>query len=92
MAIAIMSMNDNEFECFLAQCLEEFEQKQSYLMQEFGMGRYERFNVDLKTGIIEFKENSVVKIVANITPIGSYSTNNSSWMWAWGNPSIPQAL
>ncbi|MBW4622104.1 MAG: hypothetical protein KME17_22470 [Cyanosarcina radialis HA8281-LM2] len=85
-------MNDNEFECFLAQCLEELEQKQSYLMDEFGIGKYERFDIDLQRSIIEFKENSVVKIVASITPVGSYSTNNPSWMWSWANPSIPQVL
>lgn len=86
------TMNDNEFEHFIEKCYQELEQKQSYLTAEFKLGDYERFDVELNKGVIEFKENSVVKIICQITPIGSYSTTNSTWMWAWGNPSIPDVL
>lgn len=84
-------MNNEEFQNFVEKCCQELEQKQSVLIKEF-IGDYDLVEIDYKRGIVEFKKYSVVKSVSQITPIGSYSKIGSLWMWAWGNPSIPDVL
>ena len=85
-------MNLIEFDQFVDRCYDELEKKQFYLKAEFGIGNCEKFEIDWQSGILKLKENSTVKLIAKITPIGSYSPNNSTWMWAWEYPSIPAPL
>lgn len=84
-------MNNQEFQQFLEQCCQELEEKQSVLLKEF-IGDYDLVEIDYQRGIVEFKKYAVVKNASQITPIGSYSKITSSWLWAWANPSIPDAL
>jgi len=85
-------MNYTDLDHFLDQCYEELEKKQFYLKAEFGIGYCEKSEMDWERGILKFKENSTVKLMAKITPLGSYSTTNSTWMWAWEYPFIPDTL
>lgn len=85
-------MNSIEFDQFIDRCYEELEKKQFYLKAEFGIGYCEKPEIDWTRGILQLKENSTVKLQAKITPIGSYSTTNSTWMWAWEYPSIAASL
>lgn len=85
-------MNSIEFDQFIDRCYDELERKQFYLKAEFGIGNCEKFEIDWQSGILKLKENSTVKLIAKITPIGSYSPKNSTWMWAWEYPYIPDSL
>lgn len=85
-------MNSIEFDQFIDLCNEELEKKQFYLKAEFGIGYCEKSEIDWQRGILKLKENSTVKLIVKITPIGSYSTTNSTWMWAWEYPYIPASL
>ena len=85
-------MNSIEFDQFIDRCYEELEKKQFYLKAEFGIGYCEKSEIDWQRGILKFTDNSAVKLIAKVTPIGSYSTTNSTWMWGWEYPSIPAAL
>jgi hypothetical protein len=85
-------VNSIEFDQFIHLCYQELEKKQFYLKAEFGIGYCEKSEIDWLGGILKLKETSTVKLIAKITPIGSYSTTNSTWMWAWEYPSIPASL
>ncbi|HAZ48091.1 MAG TPA: hypothetical protein DCZ55_27440 [Cyanobacteria bacterium UBA11371] len=85
-------MNSIEFDQFIDRCYDDLEKKQFYLKAEFGIGNCDKFEIDWLSGILKLKENSTVKLIAKITPIGSYSPNNSTWMWAWEYPYIPDSL
>jgi len=85
-------MNEEQLTEFIQQCQSELEQKQSYLVEEFGLGKYQRFDVQLDKEVIEFKASGTVKVVAKIIPIGSFAERAGTWMWAWANPSIPELL
>jgi hypothetical protein len=85
-------MNACEFDQFLEECYEELQRKQFYLIAEFGIANCDKFEIDWQQGILKLKQNSVIKFIAQVTPIGSYSKKHSTWIWAWEHPSVSERL
>lgn len=50
-----------------------------------------RWDVDLEAGKISFVNQRGWTIVAPVQVIGTRSTKDGTWLWAWDNPSIPPA-
>lgn len=86
------SMSDQELDSFLAQCCERLEQRQTYLVEEFGIGQCDRFDLDLEAGILTGHDAIGICFRAEITPIGSYSRRRRQWSWAWANPDLAPQL
>jgi len=57
---------------------------------EFRIGSWERWEYDLEPATLTFFENGLPRIVASIVVVGSTSFASSTWLWAWGNSSIPE--
>src|SRR5258708_11568876 len=58
--------------------------------EQYGLGTYASWNVDLKQGEIQFRDaNGADRVSAKIQVAGSWSSGSESWMWGWGNDSIP---
>lgn len=85
-------MTDQDFDTFLAQALAELESKQGYLEQEFGLGHYDRFFVDYEKEQLQFLRNGRVALTFDITAVGSYVPEKSSWRWSWANSSLPEKV
>ena len=59
--------------------------------QRWGLGSALRWDLDQVTGQLRFTfEDRVAEAPVQI--IGTYSHANGSWMWAWANTSLQQAL
>ena len=76
-------MSDEEFYSFLDACRDELTVKQTNFQKRIaGAGRwhYEMADSSLVIGEIEF----------GMTPIGTYSHEYQSWLWAWANEDFPE--
>lgn len=49
------------------------------------------WNVDQDAGTITFTPNGM-SVTCSIQIIGTRNSLDNSWMWSWGNPSIPEEL
>jgi hypothetical protein len=56
----------------------------------FGLGRAE-WRADLNAGTLIFT-NERYRAVAPLQIIGTYDTNEGSWLWGWDHPSVPPPL
>ena len=78
------SMSDGEFFAFLAACRDDLAAKQSGFQQRIaGESRwqYEMSDGSLTIGDIGF----------GMTPIGTFSPEHQTWLWAWANEDFPEA-
>ena len=78
------SMSDDEFFAFVAVCRDELAVKQSGFQQRIaGASRwqYEMADGSLTIGDKRF----------SMTPIGSFSPEYQTWLWAWANEDFPDA-
>lgn len=85
-------MTDDEFQEYLDKCFEELEQKQKFLMDNFAMGSFERFNYDFEKEEMYFLNAEKIMVKAKLVPIGSYNRDSKTWMWAWANEAFPLKL
>ncbi|MBC7856885.1 MAG: hypothetical protein IAF94_25930 [Pirellulaceae bacterium] len=80
-----------EFQYLLDSSVKELQVKNS-AHQSWGLGKFDRWDLDQDTGTLVFSnpDGSTVTTTAQI--IGSFSTSDNSWLWAWDNPSIEGKL
>jgi len=76
------SLSDAEFSAFLDACRHELAAKQAVFQQRVhGSARWFYDMTDLSLTIDD--------IVLGMTPIGTYSSEYGSWLWAWANEDFP---
>ncbi len=85
-------MNDDQFQNYIDTCFDELEKKQQDLIDNFGFGSFDKFEHDFDKEEIYFINNEKIEVIAGIVPIGSYNSDNSTWMWAWANDAFPEKL
>jgi hypothetical protein len=50
------------------------------------------WSVDLDAGAIVFTTPKGIKAAAPVQIIGTYNTEDGTWLWGWDHPSVPPAL
>ena len=86
-------MDEVEFDRFLAGCTAALELKQAELQAEHDMGRNGRWQLDEHEGILSICEpDGQVRLHFAVTPIGTFSSSQDSWKWAWANTHLHQPL
>jgi hypothetical protein len=81
------SPESDEFQKLLDASMEELQLK-TEAHKAWGLGTFDRWDIDQEVGGIVFSNADGTKAVAPAQIIGSFSTNDNSWLWAWDNPSI----
>jgi len=61
-------------------------------MNTWGIGKSGTWNVDQEAGIIEWSFPEGKAATAPVQIIGTYNSNDSSFLWAWDHPSILEPL
>ena len=62
--------------------------KQAALERRFGLGRRVQWAFDATTGLLRFLDTSgTAQVEAQVTLIGSFSTETQTFRWAWSDPS-----
>lgn len=72
--------------------LHELIEKNEGLEQQLGLGRYERYDYDVDTGLITFSNRGVPVVIAEIQIVGTTSERDSNWLWAWANDWWPKTV
>lgn len=86
-------MTDDEFVQFMQDAVDELNEKQDALEQEYGFGGHARWAFDQVTEKFQLlDEAGRVMVEAEVVDIGSYSPKSNTFKWAWSNPSILPAL
>ena len=83
---------DDAYNQLLNECVAEVEGKNQKLVDEYGLGSFERWDIDQEIGELVFSDGSVPKLVCSVTMLGSYSESSGTWMWGWANPSLLEPL
>lgn len=85
-------MEDDEFESFIDTSIDNLEAKQSNLKEKYGLGYFDRYDLDVENEVITFSSSSGKRLKATFIPIGTFSPDKSSWMWAWNNQAFTDSL
>ncbi|QXI30725.1 DUF6882 domain-containing protein [Pseudomonas vanderleydeniana] len=86
-------MSEQTFERLLETATAALMSKQEELHRLYALGDMARWSLDQETATTQFFDASDrMAVEAQILNIGSFSPRHSTWKWAWGNPSVPQAL
>src|SRR5690349_20028688 len=81
----------HEPEATLRRSMDELRQKTRHHMDTWPFGRTERWDVNLDTGVLEFSSPGLL-VTTPAQVIGTYNYDDSSWMWGWDLPSVPEPL
>lgn len=71
---------------------EELELKTRAHDAAWGISRIERWDLLQEKGDLVFSLPQGLKAVAPAQIIGTYNSEDKSWLWAWANPSIEESL
>lgn len=83
-------MTDEQFDEFVDSCYEEFETKQSKMLQDYNLGTYGGYWCDQITKTLQFKNDNKVELEFEIIFIGSWAHKKETWLWSWANSSITE--
>lgn len=80
------------YETLVSVCCEQLHSAQTTLIKEFGLNQWERWDWDMDKQELVFSHEGRERVIASVTFVGTYSTESSTWMWAWGNDSLPEQV
>jgi len=77
------SLSDDEFLVFLASCRNELAAKQETFQRRIQGAS--RWSYEMTDGTLTVGDSNF-----GMTPIGTYSSDHNSWLWAWANDEFPE--
>jgi len=83
---------DDGYNRLLNECIAEVDRKNQKLADDFGLGSFERWDINQEIGELVFSDGGVPKLVCSVTMLGSFSNRSETWMWGWANPSLLEPL
>lgn len=85
-------MTEEEFNEFEKEAHDFLTNQQEILQNEFGLGSYDRWDLDQETGKFVFSDNGEIKIAAEFQIVGTHSGISQTWLWAWANPNLSEVV
>lgn len=79
------------FNELLKASLIELEEK-SQKHQDWRLETFEPGEIDVQTGELVFNRSDGARVVCQVQIIGSYHTQERTWLWAWDSPAIDPSL
>jgi hypothetical protein len=76
----------------LARSLEELGLKQQANAAAWGLGSTDRWDADLEKGTIQFSNADGFTVTADVQVIGTYNSEDGTWLWGWDHPSVEEPL
>lgn len=80
-----------DVEATLARSMEHLRLKTQSHIEAWGFGSTERWDADLEDGVLSFSSPGLL-VVAPLQVIGTYDTEDGSWLWGWDHPSVDEPL
>ena len=85
-------MTETEYGLFLDDCRTELKEKIAAIQREWDLPKFSRFDFDQDKGELIFSSGMPLPVVCQVQIIGSFSTTDQTWEWAWNNPYIEDKL
>jgi Family of unknown function (DUF6882) len=82
----------SDFSTLQKMCVEELALKTQAHKEAWGVGKIERWDLSQDTGELVFSLPDGIKAVCPAQIIGTYNSQDQTWLWAWANPSIDEKL
>ena len=80
---------NNDFSELLQTAYEYLTKQQEIMQEEYGIGNYDRWFYDNKTGFLTFSDDGVDKLKIKYEKTGTLSKTSDTWLWSWANESLP---
>jgi hypothetical protein len=84
--------DSDAYEALVGACIERLQSAQAIVTREFELDVWERWDWDMDTQELVFSHKGRKRVIANVAFVGSYASESATWMWAWGNDSLPQRV
>ncbi len=86
-------LEDSEaYEATLGECMDRLQSAQSSLIEEYRLSDWERWDWEMEPPELVFSHEGKRRVTARVAFVGTYSSRTGTWMWAWGNESLPEAV
>jgi hypothetical protein len=72
--------------------IEELELKTRGHVEAWGLDKIDRWDLNQDTGELIFSFADGTRAVAQAQIIGTYNSEDHTWLWAWANPSVDEKL
>jgi hypothetical protein len=82
----------SDFSTLQKMSVEELALKTQTHKEAWGLGKIERWDLSQDTGELVFSLPDGIKAVCPAQIIGTYNSQDQTWLWAWANPSIDEKL
>ena len=82
----------SDFASLQQMSIEELKLKTEGHVKVWGLDRIERWDLSQHSGQLVFSLPDDLRAVAPAQIIGTYNTEDQTWLWAWANPSIEDKL
>ena len=76
----------------LNDCIKEIADKNKQLQEQYGVGEYDRWDINQEVGDLVFLDDGIEKFICKVDILGSYSDVSGTWMWGWANKSLLEPL
>ncbi len=81
-----------EFLALLDQSMEELKLKTQAHDESWGLGSFDRWDFSQDDGLLVFSNDDGFRAECPAQIVGSYSTADESWLWAWANTTLEPSL
>jgi len=85
-------MNEAQLDAFLADCTQALKARHDDLEARFGLAAMTRWQFDDHEGTLTFFRDGRAVLCFDVTPIGTLSTTQDTWKWAWANDKLHSPL
>ena len=82
----------SDFASLQQMSIEELKLKTEGHVRAWGLDHIERWDLNQDSGELVFSLSDDMKAVAPAQIIGTYNTEDNTWLWAWANSSIEDKL
>ena len=72
--------------------VDDINRRNDAMEQRWGLSRYAWWELDQSSGQLLFFDTNLYVLQLQIQVLGSHSTVNNTWAWAWANPHIRPEL
>jgi hypothetical protein len=88
----VEKMSEQEYSTLINSSIEELKLKTAGHQAAWGFGKFDRWSMNLDEGILIFSnlDGTTARCPAQI--IGTFDSQDNTWLWSWDNPSVPDRL
>jgi len=85
-----MTWTDAQIDEYVAESFKLLESVQGKLEKEFGLGHFERWDLDQESKDLTFSDSSGPAVTCKVYALGTYGSG--FWTWAWANSSLLESF